>query len=179
VELISSLETDLQERRVFAYLSRLRQTEELYYRALYVLFIAKPQEVPHVFSGALPNGFRAIYRAVNSHIFEGRGELETPQPGLSGGEFTALQMLNDSAHASFPFFLTCISVVRDPEYQKDFDKILTHLKIRCSYLNYMEQAFAAGRRKEDVMVGVKNIHKPASAWVQKSTEPYGAGNTPG
>src|SRR6266852_6765231 len=81
-DLRASMQRDLEEGRIFAYLARWRQPEELYCRALYVLFIAKPDELPHLFSGEMPNSFREIYRAVNQEIFEGRGILESPQPGL-------------------------------------------------------------------------------------------------
>jgi len=167
-ELINSVQSDLSDNRVLAYVSRWRQLEELYYRALYVIFIAKDVELPHIFSGEMPNGFAAIYRAVNRDILAGRGILEQPQRGLNGGEFTAMRMLNNSAHASFPFFLTCIGLARNPEYQKDFPKHLEHLHRYHAYLNYMEQAFAAGKSKEDVLTGVKNMHKPASAWASSS-----------
>lgn len=165
VEIVQSLEDDFSKGRTFALLSRIRQTEEMYYRALYVLFIAKPEELPHVFSGETPNGFTDIYRAVNEALLDGRGALEAPQTGLSGAAFTTMQLLNNSAHASFPFFFTCIGVVRAPESRQAMGtKLIAHLKMYCHYLNYMEQMFAAGKKKEDVMVGVRNIHKPASAW---------------
>ncbi len=165
-ELRASMRRDMEEGRIFAHLTRWRQPEELYCRALYVLFIAKPQELPHLFSGEMPNGFRAIYRAVNNEIFEGRGLLETPQPGMSGGEFTAMDMLNTSAHASFPLFITAIGVARNLDYQKDFARHLEHLQKYCNYLNYMEEMFNAGKPKEHVLLGVKSMHKPASAWQQ-------------
>lgn len=55
-ELINSMKQDLEADRIAAYMSRLRQTEELYTRALYVLFVASPEEVAHVLSGDMPNG---------------------------------------------------------------------------------------------------------------------------
>src|SRR6266851_4101254 len=70
-ELINSVQSDLSDNRVLAYVSRWRQLEELYYRALYVIFIAKDVELPHIFSGEMPNGFAAIYRAVNRDILAG------------------------------------------------------------------------------------------------------------
>lgn len=169
VELIQSIESDLLSKRFLGYLSRWRQPEELYCRTLYVLFLAKDDELPHIFSGARPNGFAPIYRAVNQQIFDGRGMLETQQAGLDGGKFTAMQMLNDSAHGTFRLLLTCMGVVRNPEYQKNFGKHLDHLKRYCVYLNYMEQALAAGKSKADVFVGVKNVHKPASAWMKPAS----------
>jgi len=116
----------------------------------------------------MPNGFRGIYRAVNKTVFEGRGILETPQPGLSGGEFTTMDMLNTSAHASFPLFITAIGIARNPACQTGFPKHIEHLQKYCNYLNYMEGMFNAGKPKEHVLQGVRNLHKPASAWKQET-----------
>lgn len=165
-ELINSIHADLKENRVLAYMSRWRQPEELYYRALYVLFIATPDEIPHVLSGDTPNGFAAIYRSVNNVIMEDRGTLEKLQPGLTGGEFTAMRTLNDSAHGSFRFIISCVGMARNPEFQKNFPKHFEHLNRYWKYLDYMEGMFRAGKTKADVLVGVKNLHKPASAWDQ-------------
>jgi hypothetical protein len=154
-ELGHSMQRDLQENRIFAYLSRMRQPEELYYRALYALFIAKENELPHLFSGDAPNSLSAIYEAVNREILDNRGALKTPQTGLRGEQFTAMRNLNDSAHVSFPFLLSAIGVARTPEYQKDFPKHLAHLNQYCAYLNYMEGAFAAGKTKADVLITAK------------------------
>jgi hypothetical protein len=44
------------------------------------------------------------------------GALKNRWCGLSGGEFTAMDVLNTSAHASFPVFLTAIDVVSKPDY---------------------------------------------------------------
>lgn len=86
-DLGESMQRDLQEKRFFGYLTRWRQPEELYYRALYVLFLAKPDEIPHIFSGETPNSFSVVYRAVNRDILADRAILESPQPGFSRGGF--------------------------------------------------------------------------------------------
>jgi hypothetical protein len=165
-ELINSIRADLQANRLLAYMSRWRQPEELYYRALYVLFIATPDELPHVLSGDPPNGFTAIYKLVNQKIMDGRGGVDKPQPGLKGEEFTPMRTLHEAAHGSFRFLMTCIGVARNPEYQKNFPKHFEHLNKYWSYLDYMEGMFKAGKSKEDVLAGVRNMHKPASAWVK-------------
>jgi hypothetical protein len=80
-ELKNSIQADLKENRVLAYMSRWREPEELNYRALYVLFIATPDEIPHVLSGDTPNGFAAIYRSVNNVIMGNRWRL-LASPGM-------------------------------------------------------------------------------------------------
>jgi len=79
-----------------------------------------------VLFGEMPNGFSAIWRKVNEVVFEGRGTLEKPQPGLKSGEFTPIETINSNAHASFASIITCIGLVSNPEYQKKIPQYLDH-----------------------------------------------------
>jgi hypothetical protein len=161
-ELRESITRDLMEKRIFAWHTRLRQPEELYIRALYVLFIATEKEKHHILSGETPNGLSSLYAKVNEVVFDGQGLLQTEQAGLKYGSFTPMETLHDGAHVSFRAFLTVIGTVKNPEYLgSDFPgKYLVHLNTYCNYLNYMRQMFKAGKSKEVVLAGVKNLHKP-------------------
>jgi len=165
-ELSNSVRDDVDKGRFFAYITRWRQPEELYYRTLYILFVARETELPHIFSGARPNSFAAMWRKVNEVVFEGRGILEKPQRGSSGEPFTALSVVNTAAHASFAAIMTCVGFARHKEYQDVIPKHLDHWTRLCIHLNYMEDMFKAGKAKEHVLAGVRNLHKPASAWQQ-------------
>src|SRR5437016_1526040 len=57
VELVQSVIDDVNKGRFFAYLTRWRQPEEMYHRALYTLFVADRTLIPHVVSGEPPNSF--------------------------------------------------------------------------------------------------------------------------
>ena len=167
VELIQSVIDDVNNRGFFAYLTRWRQPEEMYYRALYMLFIADKSAIPHIVSGEPPNSFSATWESVNKMIMEGRGSLDKPQLGLNGEEFTAMSNLNNSAHASFATVVSTIEMARNPAYLPLIEKHLDHWKRLCVYLNHMEAMFKAGRPTSTVLVAVKNLHKPASAWQQE------------
>jgi hypothetical protein len=54
VELIQSAIDDVNKRRIFAYLTRWRDPEELYTRVLYRMFVASADHLPHIFSGDMP-----------------------------------------------------------------------------------------------------------------------------
>jgi hypothetical protein len=162
-ELRDSVRDDVNNGRLFAYLTRWRQPEELYFRALYVLFIADE----HVLSGELPNSFTAIWRKVNEHVLEGRGTLDKMQPGLTSGQFTPMETINSNAHASFASMVTCIGLARNIEYQKQIPRHLEHWTRLCNYLNYMEGMFKAGKAKAHVLAGIRNLHKPLSVWQAK------------
>ena len=151
---------DLVSKKVFAFHTRIRQPEELYIRVLYALFVASDQEIPHILSGATPNGLSSLYREVNRVVFENHGLLLTPQSGQSFGTFQPIDALHDGAHVSFRSFLTCIGWVRNPEHLPSAEKYCQHLTAYCNYLNYMQEAFKAGKSKKDVLAGVINLHRP-------------------
>jgi hypothetical protein len=50
-ELRNSIDKDLKAGQMFAFLTRLRQPEELYIRTMYALFIASEKELHHIFVG--------------------------------------------------------------------------------------------------------------------------------
>ena len=164
VELRESICRDLQDKRLLAFHTRLRQPEELYIRVLYALFVATPEELPHILSGELPTGLTRLYNGVNEVVFEGRGPLRKDLGG-----FTPLDTLNDGAHASFRSFLTVLGWGKNPDNVPDKEKYCKHLQIYCDYLNYMHDAFNAGKSKADVLAGVKNMHRPLSHWRSSSS----------
>lgn len=162
-ELAESVCRDLENKKVFAFHTRVRQPEELYIRTLYTLFVATDKEIPHILSGATPNGLPHLYREVNRVVYEDRGLLLVQQPGQSYGTFAPMDTLHDGAHASFRSFLTCIGWMRKPENIPSLERYCQHLKRYCDNLNYMHEMFKAGKRKEDVLAGIKNLHRPWQA----------------
>jgi len=163
-ELSHSISRDLQEKKIFAWLSRLRQPEEIYVRTLYTLFIASQEELPHIVSGATPNGMMGYYRQVNKLVFEGRGLLDTAQSGLTMGTFKPVDTLHAGAHASFAALMTCIGLARHPEFLPAPEKYIEHVGKYCQYLDYMHGMFMSGKSKQDVLAGVINLHRPPSYW---------------
>jgi hypothetical protein len=170
VDLRNSIIADMEASRVFAWQTRLRQVEEIYIRALYVLFVASDDELPHVFSGEWPNSITVLYRKVNALVFEGRGEWEVKKPGESFGEFTPLEMLHSSGHASFAAILTAISFIRNSEIAPSPEGYIKHLETYCARLDYMHNMFKAGRSKEDVLGGMIAMHRPASYWQDQAEQ---------
>jgi len=119
-ELGKSMADDVAAGRYFALITRTRQQEELYVRALYAMFIADPAEVAHIMSDATPNSFSEMYRKVNQTIFGGMGLLEISRPGLTSGSFTPMGTINSGAHASFSTMLTVRGLVKNPQYLAAF-----------------------------------------------------------
>ncbi|MGB8768499.1 MAG: hypothetical protein WCC92_02720 [Candidatus Korobacteraceae bacterium] len=165
-ELRDSIVRDMKEKKLLAWITRLRQPEELYIRTLYALFIASERELHHILSGEMPISLSTLYRKVNQTVFEGRGLLQAEQPGLNYGFFKPMDTLNDGAHVSFTAFVTCMGLARNPEFlpAEYPDLISKHLTTYCKYLKYMHDMFKARKSKQDVLTGVINLHRPAGHW---------------
>jgi hypothetical protein len=163
-ELRASVLQDIENQRLFSWVSRIRQSEEIYYRMLYLLFIATDVEIPHILSGKPPNSLYSVYQKVNTQILEGRGELTVTKEGLNYGGFTVMNTMNSGAHADFPTLFMVASAAKHPEYMPDPALYVRHLTTYCDRLNYMRQMFEGGKTKEDVKQGVISMHRPASYW---------------
>ena len=68
--------------------------------------------------------------------------------------------------------LTTISVVRcnAEEWQPRIKKHVEHWQRYVEYLNHIEQLFRAGRRKEDVLQAIINMHRSIKRWEEVAGE---------
>src|ERR1700686_1688027 len=148
-ELGMSVADDVAAGRHFAMITRTRQLEELYIRALYAMFIADPGEVAHLMSDATPNSFSVMYRKVNQSVFGGKGLLEVSQPGLPSATFPGMGTTNSGAHASFSTMMMVVGFVKNPQYLAPFKdgQYFDHISIFCSYLDHARKQFKAGKDK--------------------------------
>jgi hypothetical protein len=172
VELVQSVIDDVNKGRIFAYLTRWRDPEELYTRVLYAIFVAPPDHLPHIFSGDMPNGFAAMWKKVSEVVFEGNGTLFKEQVGLDGKVFTTMDTLNQNAHNSFSTMLTTISIIRSQteDWQPRIKKRVEHWQKYVEYLNHIEQLFRLGRKKEDVLQAIINMHRSVKRWEEVARE---------
>lgn len=161
-ELGKSMADDVAAERHFALITRTRQQEELYIRALYAMFIADPGEVAHIMSDTTPNSFSEMYRKVNQTIFGGKGLLEVPQPGLTSGSFTAMGTINSGAHASFSTMLMVVGFIKNPKHIAAYTdgRYFDHISVYCSYLDHAGKQFAAGKDKATVLAELIELHLP-------------------
>lgn len=160
-ELKASVETDLQAGRTYAWMSRLRQPDELYMRCIYAILLAPNEELPHIFSGDTPNGFDFIYGRVNAAIFDGRGELQETKPGLTFGNFTPMKTIHNATHGSFQSLITWQSSKKHPEYLVGKPEgFIKHIETYRTYLDHVGRLFAAGRTKEVALTALRNMHTP-------------------
>lgn len=169
VELIQSVIADVNAPgagRMFAYLTRWRDPEELYHRVLYALLIAPASHLPHIFSGDLPNGFSAMWRKVDEVIYEGRGELLKARIDPGGRTFTAMDLLNQNAHNSYFTMLMTFGVVKEGsnEWKTYVQRHVESWQRRVEYLNHIEGLFRIGRDKAVILNAITRMHRPRQAW---------------
>lgn len=169
VELVQSVIADVNAPgagRMFAYLTRWRDPEELYHRVSYALLIAPENHLPHIFSGELPNSFSAIWSKVNEVIYEGRGELLKQRIDPSGRTFSAMDLLNQNAHNSYFTMLMTFGVVRESsnEWKTHVQGHVDSWQRRVEYLNHIEGLFRIGRDKAVVLKAITSMHRPLEAW---------------
>lgn len=163
-DLRNSIICDIDAGRHFAWQTRLRQVEEIYFKALYCVFLANPNELPHIFSGATPNSVMPMYRKVNEAVLKGRGQWETERAGQTSGQFRPVNILHSSAHASYSAMLTAISYANMPQARTRLDGFIKHLNTYCVRLEYMHKMFKAGRDKQVVLDAFISMHRPSSYW---------------
>lgn len=159
-EIMQSVADDLRQGRCFAYLTRWRQPEELYHRALYIMFVASPDEIPHVISGETPNNFSDVWRKVNEVVFEGKGNLLTLLGAATGKESKLMNALNSHAHASYITMLTCIGMRRSTfDLSPLIKDHMSHWQRFCLYLDQIEELFRADNKRDAVLTAIRNMHK--------------------
>jgi len=153
-ELRDSMIADMETGRLFAWYTRMRQIEELYFKTLYVLFLAPDSELPHVLSGETPNSFSIIYDKVNTAIMGGRGELKTIKPG----QFRMFDNINDGAHVGFGAMQMIVNLRNNPESLDFLPGYVKHVETYCARVDYMRQMFEGGREKQIVMDAMIRLH---------------------
>jgi hypothetical protein len=106
-----------------------------------------------------------MWKEVNRFVHDGKGTLDQKQMGLNGEEFTALNTLNNSAHASFSTIVTCLDVSKNRERWKPLiDKHIEYWKLLCVNLNHIENGFKAGKSRADVLAEFKKLLPIAVAY---------------
>ncbi len=161
-ELLESFKSDARNNRTFAWMTRLRQADELYMRTVYVLLLAADEEIPRVLSGETPNGFDFIYAAVNKAVLDGRGELKETKPGLKFGSFTPMKTIHGATHVSFQTLLNWKTSREQPTdaVQAFPPKYVEHVEKYRQYLEQVGRMLGKGVDKSTVRQVRRNMLTP-------------------
>jgi hypothetical protein len=110
-----------------------------------------------------------MYREVNRVVLEGRGPLEVEYPGLNSGVFTAMDTINQGAHASFSAMMMVIGFARHPEHLEPYTsgRYFKHVETYYRNLKQVRDLFAKGMDKATVLGVLINMSRPASVLFKK------------
>jgi hypothetical protein len=147
-QIAESFAADVHQKRLFAWMARIRLTFEIYMRCVYTLLIAKDDEIPHIFSGEPPNSFDFVYKQFNDAVLDGKGMLQDEHEFLPYGSFTTMKMFHNAAHGSFKSLILWHSSPEDPQFLASFPSIyLQQIDAYCRHLDHMENCFPAAERR--------------------------------
>lgn len=139
------------------------------------MFVADEGELAHILSDEFPNSFSEMYREVNKVVLESRGALEVEHPGLNSGVFTAMDTINQGAHASFFAMMMVIGFARHPEHLEPYTsgRYFKHVETYYRNLKQVRDMFAKDADKATVLKVLVNMSRPATILFKKE-EPEGA-----
>jgi hypothetical protein len=157
-ELRDSICNDVENQRWFAAVTRLRQVDEIYVRTIYGLLLVEEDRLPHFLSEKPPNGYSALYDRVAADVYGKTGTLRDRRPGLYSGDFSAMDMLNHTAHVSFLSLTTARGIHNDPR-QIDWQGYIKAIGARIDRLNTLTEMFSAGSSKAEVLSTLRSQYK--------------------
>ena len=155
-ELRDSMIDDHKRNRVLGWYTRIRQVEELYFRTLYILFLAADEDVPHILSGDPPNSFNPIYQRVNDEILFGDGKLKDGSYTLAFGQFSPMELIHSGAHVDFRTML--LKSHNSLEFV-NIESYLHHVRVYINRIEQMWKLFEAGSDKQTVRECIAKLHK--------------------
>lgn len=169
-ELRDSMIDDYHRNRVLGWYSRVRQVEELYFRTLYILFLAPEKNIPHILAGAMPNSLATIYEKVNTEILFGKGELMTKKSSVSFGLFRPIDILNEGAHIAFTAMQRIKEMREQSAQPPNIDVYLTHVRDYICRVDHMREYFEAGKSKQEVRQLILDLHAPREVALRRIKE---------
>jgi hypothetical protein len=155
----NSIERDIEKDDVVAWLTRSRQVEELYVRAIYALFIATEDEIPHFFSEEQPNSLAYIYKQVNDVAFAGKGRLHVTSDDPDLQDVTVLNLFNQIAHLSFASLLLAGEFYKHPERTGSAAAFAEGAKMYSYFLQKITNDFTIGKTRDAILRELRSAYE--------------------
>jgi len=157
LEIGVSMQNDAVDNRKGAFITRLRDYKECYFKGLWIGLMATPEEVVHDASGGKPWLMLAeLAKRVSETVF---GEDSTLSKNLADPgktKFKAMDILNTSTHLT-ALFLLHRSRLSDAEAKSMYDKVLKSVEMEAAHLKYVSEALKAGKDRKDIIDGIRNL----------------------
>jgi hypothetical protein len=158
-ELGVSMQSDAIGNRKGAFITRLRDCEECYFKGLWVGLMATPEEIVHDASGERPRRMLAkLEKIVSETVFNEETRLSATLVGPSSTKFKAMDVLNTSTHLT-ALFLLHRSHLTDMDAKDMYAKALKHIHVEAAHLKYVSEALECGKDKKDIICGIRSMRK--------------------
>ena len=163
LELGASMRDDASNNRKGAFISRLRDSEECYFKGLWVGLIATPEEVVHDASGAKPRKTLAkLEEIVAKTVFNEDTTLSKNLAEPSEPGFKAMDLLNTSTHLT-AMFLIYRSELPDADVPNMYAWGLRRIQTQAAHLNYSSDELKTGKDRKDIINGLREFRKKSNS----------------
>jgi hypothetical protein len=160
-QLLFSLRDDQKQDRRAAYMTRLRNCTEGYFKALWAGLLATPDEIVHDALGASPYIMLAdITTSVD--ILNKENLFYQNMVSSKNVKFKAMDLLNTSTHMS-AMLLTYLRVLPIDYVQAMYTAVDKTTQFQVAALRYASGMLKAGKDKATTVVGVRQISKNQGA----------------
>jgi hypothetical protein len=159
LEIRVSMQNDAVDNRKGAFITRLRDCKECYFKGLWVGLMATPEEIVHDASGERPRFMLAeLAKRVSKTVFDEDSKLSENLADPGKTKLTPLNILNTSTHLT-ALFLLFRRQLSDEEAKSMYDKVLKNVKMEAAHLEYVFEALKAGKDRKDIIDGIRNMRK--------------------
>jgi hypothetical protein len=157
LEIFASMQNDAVGNRSGAFLTRLRDAEECYFKGLWVGLMASPEEIVHDSSGESPWWTLATFEKwVSKTVFDNESRLSAKLSAPGNPDFKAMDTLNASTHLTAKFLLQ-LSHFPDDDAKVMYGKALINIQTEVSHLGYVSNALKAGKDRNMLIRAVRTL----------------------
>jgi hypothetical protein len=150
---------DALANRKGAFITRLRDCKECYFKGLWTGLIATPEEIVHDASGEKPWMMLAeLAKRVSKTVLDEDSTLSKNLADPGKTKFKAMDILNASTHLT-AFFILQRSQLSNAEAKSMYDKVLRSVEMEAVHLNYVSEALKAGKDRKDIINGVRSMRE--------------------
>jgi hypothetical protein len=159
LEMSASMHNDAADNRKGAFITRLRDCEECYFKGLWVGLMATAEEIVHDASGERPwVSLATLEKKVSKVVFDEDTLLSRNLGDPSMPEFKAMNILNTSTHLS-ALFLLHRSQLSIEQAKNMYERVLESVHAKAVHLKYVYEALQAGKDRNDIVQGIRSMRK--------------------
>jgi hypothetical protein len=153
------MQNDASDNRKGAFLTRLRDYKESYFRGLWVGLLATPEEIIHDASGEKPwLTLAKLAKRISRTVFDEDSQLSATLPAPRKTNSKAMNILDPSTHMTALFLLNR-GLLSDSEAKHLYDAVLKAIETEAAHLRYVSGALKAGKKKKDIVNALRPLLK--------------------